>query len=109
MGLIQIKRRSSDKTKAKVVRIIHGTFEEHRRSYSYAILSELSGFMSDSSGWMLFFDCCDDRGSTSDIFRKIESLLNRYFENNFIEITNIQIEKDTLLDFLKDDQSNDIQ
>jgi hypothetical protein len=99
MGMIQIKRRAKDKSKAKVVRIIHGGVEEHRRSYSYAVLSELSGLISDSSGWLLFYDCCDDAGSTSGLFEKVESLLGRYVENDFIETTSIRIEKDTLLEF----------
>jgi len=102
MGMIQIKRRSKDKSKAKVVRIIHGGVEEHRRSYSYAILAELSGYISDSSGWLLFYDCCDDRGSTSGLFEKVESLLSRYAENDFVEITSIRIEKETLLEFAGD-------
>lgn len=99
MGMIQIKRRSKDKSKAKIVRIIHGGVEKHRRSYSYAILVELSGYISDSSGWLLFYDCCDDRGSTSGLFEKVESLLSRYAENDFIEITSIRIEKETSLEF----------
>jgi len=97
MGMIQIKRRSEDKSKAKVVRIVHGGAEEHRRSYSYAILTELSGYISDSSGWLLFFDCCDDRGSTSGLFQKVETLLARYVENDFVEITSLRIEKETFL------------
>ena len=100
MGLIQIKRRrSTDKSKAKVVRIIHGGDEEHRRSYSYAILVELSGHISDSSGWLLFYDCCDDRGATSGWFQAVETLLHRYTENNFIEIASLRIEKQALLEF----------
>ncbi len=102
MGMIQIKRRSKDKSKAKVVRIIHGGIEEHRRSYSYAILAELSGYISDSSGWLLFYDCCDDRGSTSGLFERVESLLSRYAENDFVEITSIRIEKEKLLEFAGD-------
>jgi hypothetical protein len=101
MGMIQSKRRAKDKSKAKVVRIIHGKFEEHRRSYSYAILTELSGYISDSSGWLLFYDCCDDRGSTSGLFREVETLLERYTENNFIDITSFRIEKQALLEFTK--------
>jgi len=101
MGMIQIKRRTKDKSKAKVVRITHGTDEEHRRSYSYAILAELSGYISDSSGWLLFYDCCDDRGSTSGLFRKVETLLHRYAESDFIEIADIRIEKQALLEFNK--------
>ena len=101
MGMIQNKRRAKNKSKAKVVRIIHGGVEEHRRSYSYAILTELSGYISDSSGWLLFYDCCDDRGSTSGLFWKVETLLHRYTESDFIEITNIRIEKQALLEFNK--------
>ncbi len=101
MGIIQKKRRSKNKTKAKVVRIIHGGVEEHRRSYSYAVLSELSGYISDSSGWLLFFDCCDDRGSTSVLFRHVESLLDQYCENEFIEISNLRIPKEPFIDFIK--------
>ena len=101
MGMIQSRRRTKDKSKAKVVRIIHDTDEEHRRSYSYAILTELSGYISDSSGWLLFYDCCDDRGSTSGLFRKVETLLDRYAGSDFIEIANIRIEKQALLEFTK--------
>lgn len=103
MGMIQNKRRSKNKTKAKVVRIIHGGVEDHRRSYSYAVLSELSGYISDSSGWLLFFDCCDDRGSTSGLFRYVESLLKRYYENEFIEILNLRIAKEEFIDLIKDE------
>ncbi len=103
MGMIQVKRRSKNKSKAKVVRIIHGQPDEHRRSYSYAVLSELSGFISDSSGWLLFFDCCDDQGSTSLLFSHVELFLNRYLEKDYVEITNIRVEKDVLLDLLKED------
>ena len=100
MGIIQMKRRSKDKSKAKVIRVIHGGDEEHRRSYSYTILAELSGYISDSSGWLLFYDCCDDRGSTSGLFRKVESLLSRYVANDFIEISSIRVKKDRLLQFV---------
>jgi len=102
MGLIQIKRRSEDKTKAKVIRIVHGGAEEHRRSYSYAILSELSGYISDASGWLLFFDCCDDRGSTSLMFKKVEDLLAKYIEKDFIDATSIRMEKETFLALMKE-------
>lgn len=100
MGMIQIKRRSKHKSKAKVVRIIHGGVEEHRRSYSYAILAELSGYISDSSGWLLFFNCCDDRGSTSGLFREVKTILNRYLENGFIDLTDIRIDKQALLEII---------
>ncbi len=102
MGMIQVKRRSKNKSKAKVVRITHGGIEEHRRSYSYAVLSELSGYISDSSGWLLFYDCCDDRGSTSGLYRDVETLLNRYANNNYIDIDNIGIEKQRFLDLISE-------
>jgi hypothetical protein len=101
MGMIQVKRRTKDKSKAKVVRITHGTDAEHRRSYSYAILAELSGYISDSSGWLLFYDCCDDRGSTSGLFREVETLLNRYIENQFIDISYIRIDKRRFLELIQ--------
>jgi len=49
----------------------------------------------------LFYDCCDDRGSTSGLFRKVETLLHRYAESDFIEIADIRIEKQALLEFNK--------
>ena len=102
MGMIQIKRRSKDKSKAKVIRIVHGEAEEHRRSYSYAVLTELSGYITDSSGWSLFYDCCDDRGSTSNLFMEVEALLYRYIENQFIDISNIQIDKRRFLRLIQE-------
>jgi len=78
INMIQTKRRQKNKTKAKVIRIIHGTDQEHRRNYSYAVLSEMRGFISDASGWVLFYDCCSDRGSTSGLYYDVENLLYRY-------------------------------
>ncbi len=86
-----------------MVRIIHGGAEERRRSYSYAILAELSGYISDASGWLLFYDCCDDRGSTSRLFQAVEALLNRYSENNFIEITSTRVDKESFINLIKGD------
>ena len=106
MGMIQIKRRSKDKSKAKVIRIIHGKAEEHRRSYSYAVLTELSGYITDSSGWLLFYDCCDDRGSTSGLFREVETLLNRYTENQFIDVSTIRINKRRFLELMQKEITN---
>lgn len=107
MGMIQIKRRSRDKSKTKVMRIVHGEVEEHRRSYSYAILTELSGYITDSSGWLLFYDCCDDRGSTAGLFRKVETLLDRYTENHFIDISSIRIDKHRFLRLIREQIAND--
>jgi len=101
MGMIQSRRRTKDKSRAKVVRITHGTDEEHRRSYSYAVLAELSGYISDSSGWLLFYNCCDDRGSTSRLFREVETLLSRYTENQFIDISDIRIDKRRFLELIQ--------
>jgi len=102
MGMIQIKRRAKNKSKAKVIRIIHGSVDDHRRSYSYAILTELGGYISDASGWLLFFNCCDDRGSTSGLYEEVETLLDRYFNNEFIELTTIRIEKQSLIELIQE-------
>jgi hypothetical protein len=106
MGMIQMKRRSKDKPKTKVVRIVHGEVEEHRRSYSYAILAELSGYITDSSGWLLFYDCCDDRGSTAGLFLKVETLLNKYSKNDFIDISSIRIDKHRFLGLIRKEVIN---
>ena len=106
MGMIQMNRRSKDKSKAKVIRIVHGEAEDHRRSYSYAVLIELSGFITDSSGWLLFYDCCDDRGSSSDLFRGVEVLLNRYTENQFVDISTVRVDKRSFLGVIEKEVIN---
>lgn len=104
MGMIQHKRRIADgKSKVKVMRIIHGEDSDHRRDYSYAVLVELYGYISNASGWMLFYDCCSDRGSTSGLFRNIENLISRYQDNDFIDLTSLRIPKQKFLDLIKDD------
>jgi len=104
MGMIQRNRRASnEKSKVKVIRIIHGEDSDHRRNYSYAVLIELFGYISNASGWMLFYDCCSDRGSTSGLFADVESLLNRYFESEFIEIKSVRIEQNKFIELIKDD------
>lgn len=104
MGNIQLRRRrGTEKSTAKVIRIIHGKESDHRRDYSYAVLVELGGYISDASGWMLFYDCCSDAGSTSGLYRDIEILLDRYRKYGFIEISSVRIEKRKFVFFIKDE------
>lgn len=101
MGMIQIRRRREVKSKAKLIRLIHGEINAHRRGYSYAVLVELGGLISDASGWILFYDCCSDRGSTLGLYRDIESILNRYMQEGFIELNEIRIDKRQFINIME--------
>ena len=102
MGMIQARRRHEKKSKAKVVRLVHGAADDHRRDYSYAVLAEVGGLISDASGWMLFFDCCSDRGATAGLFRVVEETLTRYVRKGFVDITSIRVEKSRLLALMEE-------
>jgi hypothetical protein len=96
-----LKGMVNDNEKIQMIRLIHGDAEDHRRDYSYGVLIGLYGIMSDASGWMLFWDCCADQGSTSKSFKDFEESLQEYVEKGFVEIQSIRIEKNRFIELMQ--------
>lgn len=103
IGSVQLRRTGKRDDTIKVIRLVHPTGSEHRRDYSYAVLSGLVGShgLTDYSGWLLFFDCCADAGSTSSLFQDAERYIGRYEKKGFIDVRTIKIDKRRFLSLMR--------
>jgi hypothetical protein len=85
-GSVEIKRKNGIDEKTQVIKLTHPE-SQGRHTYSYAILMETYGMISDASGWLLFFGCCYDHTGTG-ISKKlqIESLIDEFKYKNLITL-----------------------
>ena len=98
VGLVQSKQSPPQPEKAHVIRITHPN-STNRREFSYAILIEVYGLwgLSDYSGWLLFYDCCSDRGSGASSHKLIEEQIQRYLDADAIELKERTLGKEEFL------------
>ena len=84
-----------------VARIKHPvSYKKNDRSY--AILLRSGGFITDTSGWLIFLDCGTDYSGTGGyLTHQIETFLNKYEKVKKIEIQEISISSDDFLQYLK--------
>lgn len=101
IGLVELRQKLGMEGNVQVIRLIHRSPIEHRRDYSYAVLVELGGFMSDASGWILFYDCCSDAGSSSLLFEQAEEFVRKYREDDLVSVTTRRVGKDRFLTLMK--------
>ncbi len=103
IGSVRLQGTRKRKDSLKIIRLMHPTGYERRHDYSYAVLSGVTGTfgLTDYSGWLLFFDCCADAGSTSPLFRVAEQYLRRYERQGRIEVQTIMIDKRRFLSLMK--------
>lgn len=103
IGSVQLRKTEKNKNRIRVIRLIHSTGNERRHDYSYAILAGLVGShsLTDYSGWLIFFDCCADAGSTALLFRDAERYLRRYEKQKIIEVQTISINKQKFISLMK--------
>jgi len=101
IGLVELRQKLGMEGKVQVIKLTHGSPIEHRRDYSYAVLVEVGGFLSDASGWILFYDCCSDAGSSSLLFKQAEEFLGKYQESDLISVTPRRVKKGRFLTLMK--------
>lgn len=104
MGLVEIGRslRKRDKEyTVRVIRLIHGSQLADRRDYSYAVLVQVGGIFTDSSGWILFYDCCSDAGSTSLLYEEAENRIRMYERKGLISVAEQRVDKKLFLKLMK--------
>ncbi len=99
VGAVRLKEALRKNEKTYVVRFVHQV-AENQHDYSYAILVEAFGTLSDYSGWLVFYDCCGDySGFSGSEHQFAEGILSRF--STHIEVVNLRIDKKDLLDYLK--------
>jgi hypothetical protein len=63
---------------------------------------EVTGLFSDSSGWILFFDCCYDTGSGIQRLQFAEQFITEYLRKGLIEVQVKNITKGDFLSSMKE-------
>lgn len=69
--------------------------------YSYAILIEVYGVISDSSGWIVFFDCATDYSGGGDSNRlTAETFIEEFSKAGLVEVKEMVVDKKLFKKFL---------
>lgn len=101
LGSIEIKRKADNPDKTQIIRLMHPKeLHGYANFYSYAVLMEVGGLFSDSSGWLLFFKCCYDTGSGRRGLEYIEQFITEYFNKGLIAVKEVQVPAQKLLSLL---------
>jgi len=99
-GTVTLKRMFRNEDKSYVVRFVHPV-AEGKNDYSYAVLIEAYGTLSDYSGWLVFFNCCGDySGFAGSEHTQAEMLIDHYKKGDAIELIEYEVDSKTLLDYL---------
>lgn len=93
-GTVEMKKRIGAGEKVHVIRLVHPTGEPNRHDFSYAILVDVLGILSDYSGWLLFYDCCYNSGSGVQELKFAEQWISDYLHDGLIELTERTVGKD---------------
>jgi len=104
IGSIQMRQELKSNDKINVIRLVHPPKDtSDRHDFSYGILISVGSTtgLSDYSGWLLFYDCCSDKGSTSPGYEFVERWLNRYIKEGSIDVQQIIVGKKQFLKLMK--------
>jgi len=81
--------------KNRVIRFVHPEVDGHGNSYSYAILIQSFGLLSDYSTWLLFVDFCNDfTGGGSSSHDEVEKHLRQL--GHSLHVSELRIDPQTL-------------
>jgi len=95
-GSVRMKQLFKIDEKSLIIRFKHA--QKYGNNYSYALLIEAFGTVADYSGWLIFYNCCNDySGFAGSEHQFAENIINVYKDNNSIKVINYNI---SLEDFL---------
>lgn len=104
IGEVHRREIIGDQDKIEILRIRHGS--KGRSNYSYGILIESFGFISDYSGWLIFFNCCNDYSGNANRMRlEAEDVITRY--SNYVHVIEEKLTLKEFDKFLKDKLAKD--
>lgn len=100
-GTAEIKRKFAKGEKACVCKFVHPTKNSDKNSFTYGVLIEIFGSILDASGWILFFDCCND-GFAYPEHAMAEEFIEAYTKEDLIEVRELVIDRDKLKEYIVD-------
>ncbi|MFH1471765.1 MAG: hypothetical protein ABIF85_02610 [Nanoarchaeota archaeon] len=103
LGVLRFRAMKGIKEKTTICRFIHPDKSVKGNDYSYGVLIQVYGSLgiSDSSGWILSYDCCTDYSGNGGIEHE---LAERIIKENtaHIEIRELVVTKEAFLKYLAD-------
>jgi hypothetical protein len=101
-GLVESRRMLKITQKVFVARFKHPEHPDGY-NYSYGILIEaVSNFLSDYSGWLIFYDCATDYSGFGGYEQSVaETFFSFYKKQNIIEEIEVVIQKEIFLKYLE--------
>jgi len=96
-----IKRQSQTPSPLQIIKLTHAKGIQ-RNTYSYAVLMGVSGWISDASGWLLFFSCCYDfTGTGLSQLEKVDSLISEYEKNGLVKTYSHNMTEERFLNLME--------
>lgn len=85
-----------------IARIKHPVSKKYN-DISYGILLQSGGFISDTSGWIIFLNCGDDcSGNSKHICLQVEEFIKKFEEDNKIKVKEISIDSEVFVRYLRE-------
>lgn len=102
LGAVESSRIFAQGDIVSVLKFKHPIEEIEGYDYSYAILVHVFSGMaiSDHSGWLVFYDCASDSGSSELLLDRAEYLINSFVEKSKVEIKTEVVDKDRFKEYL---------
>jgi hypothetical protein len=101
IGSVELNKYYNNKEKVLVRIFKHPALSIEKCDYSFAILIQAFGGISDYSGWLVFFDCATDySGFGGSLYAMAENFIKQLKENGSIEIKEILVDKSIFKEYL---------
>jgi hypothetical protein len=84
-----------------IARIKHPVHQD-KNDISYGILLQSGGWISDTSGWLLFLDCGNDfSGSGGYQHEQVEEFISKYEKEGKVQVKEISVSSDVFVRYLR--------
>lgn len=101
-GYVTILKEQGIEGTITVMKIIHPDPHQNINYYSLAIKIGIGGFISDSSGWIVFYDSLMDTPGTGGHYRDMcFDCIDKFKQQSRVDLKEITVEKKTFRDYLE--------
>ena len=106
-GYVELLLKEGGEGKAKVIKIIHSKKDRNYNYYSLAVLIGSHGLLSDSSGWIVFFDSLMDTPGSGGRYRdRCFECVERFKQESLVDLKEIVVSKDVFRNYLESRKSS---
>jgi hypothetical protein len=103
-GSVELRKRiNGPSDPVRIIKLIHQEDSQTKRNtYSYAILMGVHGWVSDASGWLLFFGCCYDfTGTGRSQLQQVDNLISEYSKIGLVKLFEHRVTETKFLNLME--------